>query len=253
MSDLAYFDYETIIPPVGGQKEGTPAHYLVEVLIRNPVFMGLRDPVLILSAPTFAQLQTSWKSSPPSRNTIISTINFLQARGASLNYLSKDWMIAAIVTSTAGLKGIGGTIVTESDYSNLKEAGETAIIAGEVSGVLGAEPLAAALIVAGAGAAASSYLLELIDVEGLPMTDSGTTVESSGGGDQGGSGSGAPAEAQTQNCDKPKGGRSGQAAHQAAVTDDGTRADESHTGQNTQREAHEVQHSKRAGALAGDG
>jgi hypothetical protein len=36
MSDLAYFEYVTIIPPAGSQKEGTPAHYLVELLIRNP-------------------------------------------------------------------------------------------------------------------------------------------------------------------------------------------------------------------------
>jgi Zinc-binding dehydrogenase len=40
----------------------------------------------------------------------------------------------------------------------------------------------------------------------------------------------APAEAQTQNCDKPKGGRRGQATHQAAVTDDGARTDKSHPG-----------------------
>jgi hypothetical protein len=36
MSNLAYFEYETIILPAGSQKEGTPAHYLVEILIRNP-------------------------------------------------------------------------------------------------------------------------------------------------------------------------------------------------------------------------
>jgi hypothetical protein len=37
MSDLAYFEYATVIPPVGNQREGTPAHYLVEVLISDPV------------------------------------------------------------------------------------------------------------------------------------------------------------------------------------------------------------------------
>jgi hypothetical protein len=37
MSDLAYFEYATVIPPEGNQREGTPAHYLVEVLISDPV------------------------------------------------------------------------------------------------------------------------------------------------------------------------------------------------------------------------
>jgi hypothetical protein len=37
MSDLAYFEYSTVIPPVGNQREGTPVHYLVDVLIKHPV------------------------------------------------------------------------------------------------------------------------------------------------------------------------------------------------------------------------
>ena len=37
MSDLAYFEYATVIRPQGNQLEGTPAHYLVEVAINNPV------------------------------------------------------------------------------------------------------------------------------------------------------------------------------------------------------------------------
>jgi len=37
MSDLAYFEYKTIIPPQGSEREGTPAHYLVDVLIKHPV------------------------------------------------------------------------------------------------------------------------------------------------------------------------------------------------------------------------
>jgi hypothetical protein len=36
MSDLAYFEYATVIPPVGNQRKGTPVHYLVEVLIYHP-------------------------------------------------------------------------------------------------------------------------------------------------------------------------------------------------------------------------
>jgi hypothetical protein len=37
MSDLAYFEYKTVIPPQGSEREGTPAHYLVDVLIKHPV------------------------------------------------------------------------------------------------------------------------------------------------------------------------------------------------------------------------
>jgi hypothetical protein len=38
MSDLAFFEYATVIPPIGNQREGTPAHYLVEVLVhRGPL------------------------------------------------------------------------------------------------------------------------------------------------------------------------------------------------------------------------
>jgi hypothetical protein len=37
MSDLAYFEYATVIPPEGNQREGTPAHYLMEVAIKDPV------------------------------------------------------------------------------------------------------------------------------------------------------------------------------------------------------------------------
>ena len=35
MSDLAYFEYKTVTPPQGNEREGTPAHYLVDVLIKN--------------------------------------------------------------------------------------------------------------------------------------------------------------------------------------------------------------------------
>jgi hypothetical protein len=46
MSDLAYFEYKTIIPPQGSEREGTPAHYLVDVLTtriknRRPVVRGI--------------------------------------------------------------------------------------------------------------------------------------------------------------------------------------------------------------------
>jgi hypothetical protein len=37
MSALAYFEYSTVIPPAGNQREGTPTHYLIDVLINNPV------------------------------------------------------------------------------------------------------------------------------------------------------------------------------------------------------------------------
>src|SRR6202030_763629 len=37
MSDLVYFEYKTVIPPQGSEREGTPAHYLVDVLIKHPV------------------------------------------------------------------------------------------------------------------------------------------------------------------------------------------------------------------------
>jgi hypothetical protein len=36
MSDLAYFEYAVVVRAQGNQLEGTPAHYLVEVRIRNP-------------------------------------------------------------------------------------------------------------------------------------------------------------------------------------------------------------------------
>jgi hypothetical protein len=44
MSDLAFFEYATVIPPIGNQREGTPAHYLVEVLIRDSVTQEERVP-----------------------------------------------------------------------------------------------------------------------------------------------------------------------------------------------------------------
>ena len=37
MSDLAYFEYATVIRPQGNQLDGTPAHYLVEVKTNDPV------------------------------------------------------------------------------------------------------------------------------------------------------------------------------------------------------------------------
>ena len=43
MSDLAYFEYATVISPKGNQLEGTPAHYLVEVAITDPVTGKERD------------------------------------------------------------------------------------------------------------------------------------------------------------------------------------------------------------------
>jgi len=43
MSDLAYFEYATVIRPHGNQLEGTPAHYLVEVAINDPVTGKERD------------------------------------------------------------------------------------------------------------------------------------------------------------------------------------------------------------------
>jgi hypothetical protein len=43
MSDLAYFEYATVIRPKGNQLEGTPAHYLVEVAINDPVTGKERD------------------------------------------------------------------------------------------------------------------------------------------------------------------------------------------------------------------
>jgi hypothetical protein len=43
MSDLAYFEYATVIRPQEGQLEGTPAHYLVEVAINDPATGKKRD------------------------------------------------------------------------------------------------------------------------------------------------------------------------------------------------------------------
>jgi hypothetical protein len=43
MSDLAYFEYATVIRPQGDQLEGTPAHYLVEVAITDPATGKKRD------------------------------------------------------------------------------------------------------------------------------------------------------------------------------------------------------------------
>jgi len=43
MSDLAYFDYATVIRAQGSQPEGTSAHYLVEVTINDPVTGKDRD------------------------------------------------------------------------------------------------------------------------------------------------------------------------------------------------------------------
>jgi hypothetical protein len=43
MSDLAYFEYAIVMRPQGNQLEGTPAHYLVEVTICDPVTGKERD------------------------------------------------------------------------------------------------------------------------------------------------------------------------------------------------------------------
>ena len=43
MSDLAYFEYATVIRPQENQLEGTPAHYLVEVAKSDPVTGEERD------------------------------------------------------------------------------------------------------------------------------------------------------------------------------------------------------------------
>ena len=43
MSDLAYFEYATVIRAQGSQLEGTPARYLVEVTINDPVTGKERD------------------------------------------------------------------------------------------------------------------------------------------------------------------------------------------------------------------
>ena len=43
MSHLAYFEYATVIRPKSNQLEGTPAHYLVEVAITDPVTGKQRD------------------------------------------------------------------------------------------------------------------------------------------------------------------------------------------------------------------
>ena len=43
MSDLAYFGYATVIRPQEDQLEGTPAHYLVEVAVNDPVTGKERD------------------------------------------------------------------------------------------------------------------------------------------------------------------------------------------------------------------
>jgi len=43
MSDLAYFEYATVIRPKGKQLEGTPAHYLVEVAKTDPATGKDRD------------------------------------------------------------------------------------------------------------------------------------------------------------------------------------------------------------------
>ena len=43
MSDLAYYEYATVIRPQGNHLEGTPAHYLVEVAIHDPVTGKTRD------------------------------------------------------------------------------------------------------------------------------------------------------------------------------------------------------------------
>jgi len=153
------------------------------------IFVGVRDFALIQSAATFAQLRATWNSSAPSRNTLISYASFLKAHGASLNFLSKDWKTVAIVSSPANLKGIGGSIIVlEADYPDFKTTGEGLVLAGEVAGAVGAEPLAGALILSGAVEIGVGHLLEFFNSEGdqVPQNTSGETVDSSGssaGGD----------------------------------------------------------------------
>jgi|ERR1700722_10104385 hypothetical protein len=43
MSDLAYFEYATVVRPKGNQLDGSPAHYLVEVNLSDPVTGKDRD------------------------------------------------------------------------------------------------------------------------------------------------------------------------------------------------------------------
>ena len=43
MSDLAYFEYATVMRPKGKQLDGTPAHYLVEITKNDPVTGKQRD------------------------------------------------------------------------------------------------------------------------------------------------------------------------------------------------------------------
>jgi hypothetical protein len=45
MKVSAYFEYATVIRPQGDQHEGTPAHYLVEVLLKNPATGKNREEV----------------------------------------------------------------------------------------------------------------------------------------------------------------------------------------------------------------
>jgi hypothetical protein len=111
------------------------------------IAVGIRDPGVLQSATSFADLKANWDSSAPSKNTLNSVINILGAQGITLNYLSKDWKIAGIVSSLANLKNVQGTFITEDSPGHVW--GERAIVVGEAVAVLGLEPLAGAFILTG--------------------------------------------------------------------------------------------------------
>jgi hypothetical protein len=68
MSDLAYFEYAAVIRPQGNQLEGTPAHYLVEVAIHDPVTGEERDEEELKKlANNFLALALFWLSLLPVR------------------------------------------------------------------------------------------------------------------------------------------------------------------------------------------
>jgi hypothetical protein len=95
-------------------------------------FVHVRDLSLFKSANSLQELRAAWKSSVPSRTTLIQLSELLSRSGASLRFLSKDWQDVGIQGTTQSLAGVPTARLTGQNYDQARDLASAAGVAGGI-------------------------------------------------------------------------------------------------------------------------
>jgi hypothetical protein len=145
------------VPPLSVRDLGTAFNLksfslraLIDAITRRQlvIFSQVRDLSLLQSAHSLEELRAAWKSSAPSRTTLIQLSQTLSTAGGSIGFLSHDRQSVAIRGTTGSLIKVPTVRITSENYNSVSaEATAIGLTGGALLSVgltVGNFPIAAA-------------------------------------------------------------------------------------------------------------